>query len=310
MAKEKKRVGCLGVVGILLAVGFVGSLFTGGDEEVADRVTSTPSSPATQTPETTETKSSEPLPPEPETFLEAGQLDNESFAIIAGQTCPAIEQILSESPLNESATTRTEALADLRDAYDADDYVQSNSWVRPLVTADIEDQVSSAFRVAFDAMLGASAFDGADELKSNYPSTYLNLLSDFETAVLEECELAETLTAQEALSRQVNRVVNLANNVPWYPKGFTEYEDGLTAWDWADRSCSYYSGRCSHMDVVTWIGCPNLYVEVNFLDSSNSVIDWSNDTARGLRAGDRAKLEFVSFDDNARSTRLVEISCY
>ena len=64
------------------------------------------------------------------------------------------------------------------------------------------------------------------------------------------------------------------------------------------------------MDVVTWIGCQNLYVEVNFLDSTNSVVDWSNDTARGLRAGDRVKLEFVSFDDSARSTRLVEISCY
>jgi len=182
--------------------------------------------------------------------------------------------------------------------------------VRPLVTVETPSEVRVPIRQAFDEMLQSSQFEGAGKLESNHPATYRGFLSEFESLVLTQCNLGDELVSQENLAKQATRVVGLANNVPWYPKGFTEYADGLTAWNWADRSCSYSSGRCSHMDVVTWIGCQNLYVEVNFLDSSNAVIDWSNDTARGLRAGDMAKLEFVSFEDRTRSSRLVEISCY
>lgn len=308
MAKERKKIGCLGIVGVILAVGFLGSLFSNNSDEIAESYSPSPS--RTESPQPSETPTEKPKPAAPETFLEAGQLDAESLTIAASELCSPIEGVLLSSELGEKTKSRADTLAGITDAYDADDYVQDNSWVRPLVTVELLGDVSAITTQAFDALLENSAFEGASELENNYPGTYGKLASEFEEAVLEECELAENYASQRDLARQATRVVNLANNVPWYPKGFTEYEDGLTAWDWADRSCSYYSGRCSHMDVVTWIGCPNLYVEVNFLDSSNSVIDWSNDTARGLRAGDRAKLEFVSFDDNARSTRLVEISCY
>ena len=308
MARERKRIGCLGIVGVILAVGFMGSLFNSEDAEVAE--SNSPSPSRTQSSQPAETPTEQPKPAAPETFLEAGQLDAESLAIAASEICSPIEDVLTDSELGEKTNSRAEILAGITDSYDADDYVKDNSWVRPLVTVELLEDLSAITIPAFDEVLEKSAFNGASELESNYPGTYQKHASDFEEAVLDECGLAETFSLQRDLARQATRVVSLANNVPWYPKGFTEYEDGLTAWDWADRSCSYSSGRCSHMDVVSWIGCQNLYVEVNFLDSTNSVVDWSNDTARGLRAGDRAKLEFVSFDDSVRSTRLVEISCY
>lgn len=97
---------------------------------------------------------------------------------------------------------------------------------------------------------------------------------------------------------------------PWYPEGYEEYPDGLTAWKWVERGCRYSTASCVHADVVPKLGCQNLYVEVNVLDSSGAVIDWTNDTARAVNSGQVAKLEFAIFDDRAASVNLVEINCY
>ena len=44
--------------------------------------------------------------------------------------------------------------------------------------------------------------------------------------------------------------------------------------------------------------------------SSGSVVDWSNDTASYLSAGQTAKLEFDTYEDNADQTEITDVSCY
>lgn len=97
----------------------------------------------------------------------------------------------------------------------------------------------------------------------------------------------------------------------WPPAGFTDW-DGEVAYKWTTSTTDSSCDGCTYstMDVTSLYGCDDLYVEVNFTDSSDSVVDWSNDTASYLSAGQIAKLEFDTYEDYADSTEVTEISCY
>lgn len=97
----------------------------------------------------------------------------------------------------------------------------------------------------------------------------------------------------------------------WPPTGFTDW-DGSRAYQWTTDSTSSDCSGCTYstMDVTTNVSCTDLYVEVNFLDDAGNVVDWGNDTAPALSAGQTAKLEFDSYDDSAASTEVTDISCY
>ena len=105
-----------------------------------------------------------------------------------------------------------------------------------------------------------------------------------------------------------------ARNRPdaWVPSGFKSWEDA-TAYRFAEgRACSYSTVEaCAHYEVVARYGCPDsLYVEVAFLDEGGTQVDWSNDTASGLGAGEKAILEFVSFESTASKVKVTDISCH
>jgi hypothetical protein len=98
----------------------------------------------------------------------------------------------------------------------------------------------------------------------------------------------------------------------WPPTGFTDW-DGTVAYKWTTSTSSSDCGdgcTFSTMDVTPSVGCTDLYVEVNFLDADGNIVDWGNDTASSLSVGQTAKLEFDSYDANASSTDITEISCY
>ncbi|MDE2386374.1 MAG: zinc ribbon domain-containing protein [Actinomycetales bacterium] len=97
----------------------------------------------------------------------------------------------------------------------------------------------------------------------------------------------------------------------WPPAGYTDW-DGSVAYKWTTSTTDSDCSDCTYstMDVTSLYGCDSLYVEVNFTDSTDSVVDWSNDTASYLSAGQTAKLEFDTYEDNADHTTVTEISCY
>ena len=105
---------------------------------------------------------------------------------------------------------------------------------------------------------------------------------------------------------------NPASSNPWVPSGFTRL-NGETAYRLVTgKKCSLGTiAGCAHYEVFTRYGCPtSLYVEVAFFDSNGTQVDWSNDTASTLQPGEKALLEFVSFDNSAEKVRITDVSCY
>ena len=103
-----------------------------------------------------------------------------------------------------------------------------------------------------------------------------------------------------------------ANNLPWYPDGFSEYEKGI-AFRWlksSEYNCSY-GDHCWGMLIVAKNGCPSsLYAEITILDSNNSNIGFTNDTTSRLAPGQQARLVFEDFTPGADAAQLSKISCY
>lgn len=100
-------------------------------------------------------------------------------------------------------------------------------------------------------------------------------------------------------------------NPDWPPTGFTDY-DGEVAYKWTTSTTDSDCSGCTYstMDVTALYGCDSLYVEVNFLDSTGSIVDWSNDTVSSLSAGQTARLEFDTWEDYADQTEITDVSCY
>jgi len=301
----KKKGGCFKILMGLLLFALLGSflsgIFGGADGESNTNLSPEP---------TTSAAIEEQKPEQPETLLAAFGQTQAELEAYSSSVCKIIQPIIDSSALATKIESRIKKMKEISDAYDAEEFVAENEWVNSLGQDETVSKVNQSIEDSFDSALGNSSFDGAPQLEVNYPQVHNAFSSQYKSQVLESCGLVETLEGFSALTDQARRLTGLASNVPWYPKGYSEYSDGLTAWKWVDRSCSYYSGRCNHMDVISAVGCSSLYVEINFLDASGSVVDWSNDTARGLAAGQTAKLEFVTFGDEARSADLVDVSCY
>lgn len=241
--------------------------------------------------------------------LSLSELLGDNYQFEDAPLCESIGKILAESSLAEKSERRTELLQEIKDAWDASDFVQDNNWVSTLAAADIIDKIRGVTDADFNGELRDAPFEGAFQLESNFPSSYTNLSADFRDLVIESCGYESTYGLYRELERQASRVQSLANNVPWYPKDYYRYNSTL-AWEWTDGTCSYYGGYCWHVNVVTKDGCDTLYAVMNILDDNEAVIGWTNDTARRLQPGDKAKLEFTTYEKDASLGRLVELTCY
>ena len=96
--------------------------------------------------------------------------------------------------------------------------------------------------------------------------------------------------------------------VEWLPEGFTAYGSDV-GWRWADSTCKISTARCNHLEIVAKDGCSSLYVEVNFVDSAGTIVDWSNDSARSVQPLQMALLEFRTFKDSATASSVAKINC-
>jgi hypothetical protein len=99
----------------------------------------------------------------------------------------------------------------------------------------------------------------------------------------------------------------------WYPDGFNEYSDNV-AWRWGtskETDCSYSSGSCWSVMVISKEGCPqSLYGEIKIFDSADVQIDYTNDTTSTVSPMQKVKLTFDTFNDNASTAQIGKLSCY
>jgi hypothetical protein len=63
------------------------------------------------------------------------------------------------------------------------------------------------------------------------------------------------------------------------------------------------------MYIITRYGCSSLYTEISIVDSNDTVIGYTNDSVGAVKAGQRAKLTFVTFLDGVISGNLTRIAC-
>jgi len=104
----------------------------------------------------------------------------------------------------------------------------------------------------------------------------------------------------------------------WYPKGYTAMEDFSTitgipplAFRWLKKPDCSPGARCLGMYIIFRDGCPShMSVELSLTDRDGVAIDYAIDSVGSLDAGQKAKLIFNSYEDDARSGELANVTCY
>jgi hypothetical protein len=196
------------------------------------------------------------------------------------------------------------------DSYKANDFISSVSFT-----------TSSNYRIdlgnKFENNILFETFKSVTEQNSiSFPSP---ILSEFAESTFTTCSLAkewENLrTDANSIDSKLERLNSLASNVPWYPEGYAEIQSGDYAYKNISKSANIdcYECRYAIMNFISKFGCPSgLYVEVNFMDSSGTVYDWSNDTLPTLGARQKARLEFITYRSSGGSGtwRIANINCY
>ena len=159
--------------------------------------------------------------------------------------------------------------------------------------------------------------------KKNFKSdTPADIKSQFKKKAVSYCENVlrashkstnrAAVASAKSLDKHVSRVNTNALDKPWYPKGYSEYDDNIaTKWD---NSGGYDCYDCTYakLMIVSQDGCSSsVYAEVNFLDSSGVAVDWSNDTLPSLGSMAYAELTFESYSaPSGGSVELSKIDCY
>jgi hypothetical protein len=141
--------------------------------------------------------------------------------------------------------------------------------------------------------------------------------AEFKTSIIKSCGLQSDYVAHiEYLISYDDAVSNLlavAASVPWYPDGFTVWSDDANlAFKYGSGACkSYATEGCWHIKIASRLGCKSdLYAELNEMDSSGSVVGFTNATIGYLAAGQIANLEFDVLTPGVHNGVLSKINCF
>jgi hypothetical protein len=122
-------------------------------------------------------------------------------------------------------------------------------------------------------------------------------------------ELSSIESAVEKLSNQ-NSYDSDVWDSSWLPEGFIVWPTNINiAWKWSDKNnCSDYA--CLSADFISRNGCPNgLYAAINWLDSDENVISYSNDSIPSLLPMQTAILKFDDIEGFSKSGQMSTINC-
>ena len=259
-------------------------------------------SPSSST-EVTPTPSGSTEPPLPNSYLDYVKKSQARKAIEG--LCPTVDTLLSEA---ESRITTAETILDGysgRDPYEAQDFVRSAN------KSDFKNRFSD-----LETKVTALAEKALKKLSPEAAERTL-MVEQFASALLESCDLQNRYTQARTdygtIASRWSDARDRADSVPWYPKGFDEWNDGLAyrfvqgGPDPCYASCFYWT-----LEVTSLSGCSDgLYAELNMLQG-NRVVDWTNDTLPSLGSEQVGQLQFVSYSSSARDSRgeLVTLRCY
>lgn len=103
-------------------------------------------------------------------------------------------------------------------------------------------------------------------------------------------------------------------DLTWAPKSFSQYDEKI-AYKFTTAKGSSPCQDCNYwkITVIANYGCTDgVYAELNMMDSSGTVIDWSNDSIPYLGPGQKAVLTFKNYpwDSNLETGQLTKLTCY
>jgi len=215
------------------------------------------------------------------------------------ETCTELKKIIKEqTKLIESRITATEKPS--KDQFDSADYIQEIEWE----STDHLDTAIGLERAISAPVLTAGSMSLPTETQ----------FSNFLDEAIRACGLLTDSDALEnsarALDNRLIGMVSMAENLPWYPKGFEEFFPDI-AFRVSKKGLDCYSCAGLVWEVVTNKSCPNsLYIEANHFDKSGVIDDWTNDTVRALEAGQIAEIELYFYSVNAGTQRIIKADCY
>lgn len=145
---------------------------------------------------------------------------------------------------------------------------------------------------------------------------------DAKTAACNKIETQAKIAAVNGQKSRLNNVMGDAKKAgcdftrpklqqPWPPNGYSIHSASGLAYKWV-RGGGSDCYRCSYwtMYVMSDTGCPGgIYAELNILDRSGTVIDWTNDTVPSLGIKQRAKLVFETYNRSADTAELTNLIC-
>lgn len=102
--------------------------------------------------------------------------------------------------------------------------------------------------------------------------------------------------------------------VNWAPKGFSKFDESI-AFKFTTSKGQSPCSDCNYWKVTIIANeeCKDgVYAELNMLDSSGTVLNWSNDSIPFLGARQKAVLTFENYpyDSNLDSGELTDLACY
>jgi len=96
----------------------------------------------------------------------------------------------------------------------------------------------------------------------------------------------------------------------WFPKGFTEYSDGVAyMFDNTVTHDCYSFAPCWGLRIMTRDGCASIAVEGNALDKSDAVVQEVNDYVSNLLPKQEAKVVLRSSDSSAYTWSMHKLEC-
>ncbi len=221
---------------------------------------------------------------------------------LAMSTCKELTKVIrSQTKLIASRISATEK--PYSDPYDSAEYIAEIDWESTIHT----DTSFGLKRSVTDPVLTSGSTTIPVE------SQYIGFVGDSIIA----CGLTQDSgTLDDSAFKLDQRLLNmksLANNLPWYPKGFSEYlNSGVAFKKSTKKGLDCYSCVGIVYEVISEKSCPNqLYVEANFMDSSGAIEDWTNDTVRALQSGKIAYLRLISYSvSSAGTVEITKIDCF
>lgn len=289
------------VIASLIIAGSAFALFSPG-QEVERKVAAETSSETTQVEEPPLATEEPELP-----FLALDQvLNTETLKQVATGICSPLEaKVLSQLSLTTYRSHMSD-LGEIEDSYGARDFAAANPWA--------SSQFLNEYEAGINGLLSKTLIDNSNWDESEYQVDTDSWVGSFINLALETCDLEllfeDTHLAIVNLQGEADRVMKLASEAPWYPKGFEEvpvnpsYAYGFDI----DEECNSLAESCAVFEIVSLTACSELTLFITFFDKDDSEVDSTVTFVRSLKANQPMVVN-VSSLEKAETFAIESLTC-